>query len=142
MLSIATEREENILFIRCHFISGSDALGCKVVIVSYDPNVKNVTGLLMRKDSDQFAEGQFTLNHSNGFCFHRVFAFDIETDNTISDLAIEGFVPFFTENIQCTQCVEKGIYSIQYSFLPLFLLIHIQSLRSSCWLFSVSILST
>ena len=109
MLSITTEREENTLFIWCHFISGSDALGCKVVIVNYNPSVKNITGLLMRKGSEQIAEGQFTLNHSNGFCFHRVFAFDVETDNTISGLAIEGFVPLFAENIQCTQCVEKGI---------------------------------
>ena len=35
MLSITTEREENTLFIWCHFISGSDALGCKVAIVNY-----------------------------------------------------------------------------------------------------------
>ena len=110
MLSVTTEREENILFIRCYFISGSDALGCKVVIVSYNPYVKNVTGFLMRKGSDQFAEGQFTLNNfTNGFCFYQVFAFDIETDNTISDLTIEGFVLLFTENVQCTQCIEKGI---------------------------------
>ena len=109
VLSITTEREENILFIKCYFISGSDALGCKVVIVNYNPYVKNVTGFLMRKGSDQFAEGQFILNHSNESCFHQVFAFDIETDNTISDLAIEGFVPLFIESIQCTQCVEKGI---------------------------------
>ena len=75
---------ENIIVIDCHFINGSDAQGCKVVIVSDHPSVDNITTMLIRSnESDLIASGQLTLTYHID-CYHHVLAFDIETNGTIS----------------------------------------------------------
>ena len=77
-----------------HFTSfsprpGSDALGCKVVLVSDCPNISDIHANLSR--SDISASGQLSLTR-NISCYHRVFAFDIDVNNTISNLTIEGMI--------------------------------------------------
>ena len=37
------------------------------------------------------AIGQLTITH-NIYCYHRVFAFDIDVNNTVSNLTIEGMI--------------------------------------------------
>ena len=82
-----------LILIRCWFIHGSDALGYKVVLVSDCPNVSDfkLEASLLRSDTS--ASGQLSLTH-NISCYHRVLAFDIESDvnNTISSLTIEGTI--------------------------------------------------
>ena len=87
----ATVVGESAIDIQCWFIHGSDALGCKVVLVSDCPNVSDVHAKLSRNDNIMSATGQLTITH-NISCYHRVFAFDIDINNTISNLTIEGTI--------------------------------------------------
>ena len=75
---------DNYIRIKCHFINGSDAQGCKVVIVSDHPSVDDITTMLIRNnESDLIASGQLTLTYHID-CYHHVLAFDIEANGTIS----------------------------------------------------------
>ena len=80
----ATAVGESTIDIQCWFIHGSDALGCKVVLVSDCPNISDVHANLSR--SNMSASGQL----NNIACYQRVFAFYIDVNNTISNLTIEG----------------------------------------------------
>ena len=80
---------ESTIDIQCWFIHGSDALGCKVVLVSDCPNISDVHVNLSR--SNMSASGQLDLIH-NISCYLRMFAFDIDVNNTISSLTIEGTI--------------------------------------------------
>ena len=80
---------ESTIDIQCWFIHGSDALGCKVVLVSDCPNVSGVHANLSR--SDISASGQLILTY-NISCYRRVFAFDIDVNSTISNLTIKGII--------------------------------------------------
>ena len=80
---------ESTIDIQCLFIHGSDALGCKVVLVRDCPNISDVHANLSRRGMS--ASGQMSLTH-NISCYHRVFAFDIDVNNTISNLTIEGMI--------------------------------------------------
>ena len=81
--------DESTIDIQCLFIHGSDALGCKVVLVSDCPNISDVHANLSR--SAMLAIGQLTITH-NISRYHRVFAFDIDVNNTVSNLTIEGMI--------------------------------------------------
>ena len=85
----ATVVDESTIDIQCWFIHGSDALGCKVVLVSVCPNISDIHANLSR--SDMSASGQLSLIH-NISCYHRVFAFGIDVNNTVSNLTIEGII--------------------------------------------------
>ena len=101
----ATVLNESTIDIQCWFIHGSDALGCKVVLVSDCPNISDVHANLSR--SDMSAIGQLTSTYI--FCYHRVFAFDIDVNNTISNLTVEGVIQpmaggVYAGNIMATVC--------------------------------------
>ena len=85
----ATVVGECTIDIQYWFIDGSDSLGCKVVLVSDCPNISDVHANLSR--SDMSASVQLSLTH-NISCYHRVFAFDIDVNNAISNLTIEGMI--------------------------------------------------
>ena len=75
---------DNYIRIKCHFINGSDAQGCKVVIVSDHTSVDDITAMLIRSnESDLIASGQLTLTYHID-CYHHVLAFDIEANGTTS----------------------------------------------------------
>ena len=81
---------ESTIDIQCLFVHGSDALGCKVVLVSDCPNISDVHANLSR--SDMSASGQLSLVH-NISCYHRVYAFGIDVNNTIiNSLSIEAMI--------------------------------------------------
>ena len=82
----ATAVGESTIDIQCWFIHGSDALGCKIVLVSDYPSVNNEQTMLLRSNTS--ASGRFNLTHKVS-CYHRVFAFDIDVNNTLSNLTIE-----------------------------------------------------
>ena len=77
---------ESTIDIQCWFIHGSDALGCKIVLVSDYPSVNNEQAVLLRNNT--LASGQLNLTHIVS-CYHQVLAFDIEVNNTLSNLTIE-----------------------------------------------------
>ena len=109
--------------IECHFINGSDALGCKVVVVSVHSSVGNITTMLIRhniNESDSTASGQVSLTYQID-CYHHVLAFDIEANGTISSLASNERIiqPRNSINILINMCkrTEKGIYIYLRMFL-------------------------
>ena len=87
---LVTLVDESTLDVRCLFISGSDAVGCYVVLIS-DPTKaesENVTVTLMRKPHDLYASGQINLTHKV-HCNVRVFVFNIDVNNVTSNFSIE-----------------------------------------------------
>ena len=89
---------ESTIDIQCLFIEGSDAIGCKAVFVSECTG----TGVfyqqytnLVRVNSTSSGQLRLSLSYSN-LCHHRVFAYDIEIDNTTSSFAIDGIIQLST----------------------------------------------
>ena len=100
---------EKFLSIECHFINGSDAQGCKIVVVSDHSSVGNITAMLTRhNESDSTASGQVNLTYHID-CYHHVLAFDVEANGTISSLARdERIIQPRNSEIMCKR-TEKGI---------------------------------
>ena len=95
----ATVVDESTIAIQCLFIHGSDALGCKVVLVSNCSNISDVYANISRNNNViMSASGKLSLAH-NISCYYQVFAFDIDINNTISNLTIEGRIKVM-ENIE------------------------------------------
>ena len=75
--------------IQCCFIHGSDALGCKVVLVSHCLNIRDVYATLSRS-SNRSAYGRLTL--PQGISCYQVFASDIDVNNIVGNLSIAGMI--------------------------------------------------
>ena len=71
---------ESTVDIQCLFISGSDAIGCNVVVVSDYQRINNETSNLARNYTSAY--GQLNLKHKIS-CYHRVVAYTITTDHQI-----------------------------------------------------------
>ena len=65
------------------------SVGLSMDQMLWDANISDVHANLSR--SAISASGQLSLTH-NISCYHRVFAFDIDVNNTISTLTIEGII--------------------------------------------------
>lgn len=86
--------------VKCEFLSGSNALGCLVVLVS---DIENITVKLTR-DADE-VEMDVNVTYSPS-CYNNVVAYDIEYDGSIGNLAIPGMLIKVTNlnvNILCSQ---------------------------------------
>ena len=83
---------ESTVDIQCLFTEGSDAIGCKVTLVSECTGVDyhHHTNIL-RANTTAFGQLQLSLTYSSP-CYHKVFAYDIEADNTTSTLAVKGII--------------------------------------------------
>ena len=99
----ATVVDESTIDIQCHFIHGSDALGCRVVLVSDYPNVNNAKATFLSKNISVFGRLNLT---SQALCYNRVFAYNINVNSTISTFYIEGEVILTT----ATNYVCSGRY--------------------------------
>ena len=99
--------DESTIDIQCSFIYGSDALGCKVVLISHCQNVRDVQANLSR--SDVLASGRLVLAHIIS-CYHKVFAFDIDINNTISNLSVE--LEGEINQMTCGVCIQGKFYLI------------------------------
>ena len=89
---------ERVIEVHCYFITGSDAKGCMVVIVSKLSSVSNITAMLIKTNqSDTVVNGMLNIT-VNMDCYHNVFAFDIEANSSISSLAISGELSSNTTN--------------------------------------------
>ena len=120
----ATVVGESTINIQCWFIHGSDALGCKVVLVSDYRGVNNETMNITRKTNNIMSVfGTFNLTQPVS-CYNRVLAFDIEISNTLSNVTIEGnFQPTATTNSICSGMISLFSTHMNKSLLPF--LIHI-----------------
>ena len=82
----ATVVGESTIDIQCLFIHGSDAVGCKVVLVSGHPSVNNETVILMRENRYAISQLNLTLKAA---CYHKVLAYTIDVQNTTNNFYIE-----------------------------------------------------
>ena len=96
---------ESTVDIQCLFISGSDAVGCKVVVVSDHQSINNEAANLTRNNT--FAYGQLNLKHETS-CYHRVVAYTI----TIEHQIVSTFLLEKTLNSENTiTCSGKNFYN-------------------------------
>ena len=94
----ATVVDKSTIAIQCLFIHGSDALGCKVVLVSNCSNISDVYANISRNNNViMSASGKLSLAY-NISCYYRLFASDIDINNTISNLTIEGTIKLMVNN--------------------------------------------
>ena len=98
---------KNTLIIRCYLINGSDAQGCRVVFVSDLPNIENMTKEFYSSQTERVVQGHLNISLDQVSCYHQMFAYDIELDFTISNLAIEGNLTL-TDGEVCFGSRSKG----------------------------------
>ena len=112
---------DSIIDVQCHFIYGSDAQGCKIVVISNHLSVGNGSTMLVKNnESDVTVSGQLELSYSVD-CYDRVFAFDIEANGTTSGSAI--IVRIVQDNAmltsQCPITSAAGKNNIQVNLVSL-----------------------
>ena len=88
---------ESTIDIQCLFIHGSDAVGCKVVLVSGHRSVNNETETLLKKNTSAFGQLKVLL-HQVG-CYQRVLAYSIDVNNITKNFFIEGKLNSGTKSI-------------------------------------------
>ena len=84
----ATVVGESTIHIQCLFIRGSDAVGCKITLVSECPGVANGNANITRSDTSNI--GRLSLTTHNISCYLKVLAYDIDVNNTISDISVDA----------------------------------------------------
>ena len=96
--------DEYAIDIECHFIHGSDALGCKVVLVSDHSNVNNAEANFLKINISVFE--RLNLTHE-ALCYHHMFAYNIDVNSTVNTFYIEGEVILLTTaNYVCSgRCI-------------------------------------
>ena len=101
----ATVVDEYAIDIKCHFIHGSDALGCKVVLVSDYPNVNSAEAAFLKKNISVFE--RLNLTHE-ALCYHHVFAYNIDVSNTTGTLYIKEDVikPTAADYVCSGKCIS------------------------------------
>ena len=82
------DRHGNTSEVQCDFITGSEAIGCKVVIKSAYGSESH---LLIRNTSTNLATLTVTLKHPLR-CYVEVEAFDVESDDSIGSVAVPGLL--------------------------------------------------
>ena len=100
--------------VQCDFITGSNAQGCKVVLVG---ELRNTTANLTRNNSCV----TLTVNTTQQQCYNNVFGFDIESDGSVGTLAVSGVI---IRNVSITCAPQLETYSesltgkLSVSFCP------------------------
>ena len=103
-----TRIDENIYFIQCSYLSGSDVSGCIYVLVSGEEGVENVTGFIERDSNG------VTLEMANIGCYSEVLAYD----DSIGSLPVRTNI----SSESCPRPATSGEYlplNIQHNFDPL-----------------------
>ena len=91
--AITVDEESVSARIRCDFITGSNAQGCLVVVVVGDgKGSQTLTFNLTRQrnTSTAFKEIRSLVNGSNCYNVVMIFAYDIEEDGSVGNLAVPG----------------------------------------------------
>ena len=99
---------DHIIDVCCQFVNGSDAQGCKLVFVGGRTLTNNLTTkLYLGAEHHTIAFGKVYLTYPIS-CYQHVLAFDIETDNTTSSLAVEGDIVHTSKSeTECPLSVES-----------------------------------
>ena len=71
----------------CHFLTGSDALGCMVILIGQS---SNHTVKLMKRSADIVHTEELKLENKSLSCYDRIVAFDIESDGSVGALSVPG----------------------------------------------------
>ena len=80
--------ESGDLNVTCHFLAGSDALGCVVILIG---QFHNDTMKLMKRSADTVHTAVLKPISKSLSCYNRVVAFDIESDGSIGTLPVPGY---------------------------------------------------
>ena len=75
----------NASTLQCEFVTGSNAVGCMVVLTGFVPYHVNLT----RNLSTNLATTAVTIEHQPS-CYTGIEAFDIESDGSVGSLAVPG----------------------------------------------------
>lgn len=78
----------------CHFLAGSDALGCMVILIG---QFSNHTMKLMKRSADSnitehTEELKLKDDSLSLSCYNRIVAFDIESDGSVGTLPVPGYL--------------------------------------------------
>ena len=96
---IVQEVESANFNVQCHFIPGSDAQGCMVLLIG---QFDNHTMTLIRRRADMLHSEQLELKYRTLSCYHSVVVYDVESDGSIGTLAVPGHLETSTStNRQC-----------------------------------------
>ena len=82
-----TRVDENIYFIQCSYLNGSDVCGCVYVLVSGEEGVENVTGFIERDSNG------VTLEVANIGCYSEVLAYRSQYQLAASITSEISYVP-------------------------------------------------
>ena len=92
----ATVIDKSAIEVQCLFIPGSDALGCHVVFESEcSPVVDPYVNISRSTDTPV---SKMLIIHQEVSCFQHVFAYDIDANDTISNLSVIGRVEPLVHN--------------------------------------------
>lgn len=88
----------NALRVRCEFVLGSDANGCMVVLLGDD---SNHTRKIIKTSNDTTLTELMSIIYPSQ-CYHSVVAFDIESDDSIGQLPVPGYLEINTGIYYCS----------------------------------------
>ena len=106
---------ESTIDIQCWFIYGSDALGCKVVLLS---DFANESAILLRNTDRLSASGQLNLARPIVGRYREVLAYGIDLNNTPSGLKITGnLIGLAAKDTQCSGIHKPCIITMYESMI-------------------------
>ena len=98
LVTATFDKNSNGFLVQCDFIPGSEAQGCMVVLVGESGNTAvNIT----RSDTSTIAV-EFINVTCPPIIYLRVIGYDIESDKSVSPLAVHGML-LFNNSILCPQ---------------------------------------
>ena len=87
--------ESGDLNVTCHFLTGSDALGCVVILIGQS---SNLTMKLMKRSADTLHTKVLKLKHKSLSCYkYRIVAFDIESNGLTGIMPVPGYLERTTD---------------------------------------------
>ena len=93
MVRAAAQSDPYAFNIKCDFISGSNAQGCMVMLLS---QVDNTTVNLTRDQNARIINTAYSVS-----CFSTVIAFDIEQEGSVGTIPVPGDMVSSYENVEC-----------------------------------------
>ena len=116
--------------LQCHFIPGSDATGCLVLLKSNCSGLPDLDDIRVSRNGTT-ATRQLSLLH-NISCYRQVVAYTIDINNTISNLSIEGIVQPTVDNTQRGKLLQYMIIVIVIRISSLILIFRWYTKPSHC----------
>ena len=116
MVRAVQEKDSKAAFrVSCDFITGSNAKGCVVVLVSafHNTTVNVMRRIKTNSDNSNGTDAELVVSlDSPPLCYEKVFGYDIESDETLGQLAVPGVIiksQFSSESsVQCSSPVDTS----------------------------------